>query len=119
MLPGRRTPWTAIVATTAVAMILSATGTVAALAETVVLLLLFVFVSTNVAVLVLRRDRTDTDHFRAPTILPVLAVGAGAVLAWSQLDRSNRREGLVRVGFGVVLAVTGVGLFYVAWLAAL
>ena len=44
------------VATTAVAVILCATGSVAALAETVVLLLLFVFVSTNVAVLVLRRD---------------------------------------------------------------
>lgn len=112
VLPGRRTPWTAIVATTAVAMILSATGTVAALAETVVLLLLFVFVSTNVAVLVLRRDRTDTDHFRAPTILPVLAVISCIVLMTQQSASTWLRAGILIV-VGLVLyllaRVTGSG----------
>ncbi len=73
VLPGRRTPIVAIVATTIVAMALTLTGSLADLASTVVLLLLFVFLSTNVAVLVLRRDHVDHSHFRAWTPLPVLA----------------------------------------------
>jgi amino acid transporter len=74
VLPGRRTPWVAIVVTTVIAIVLALTGELVDLAATVVLLLLFVFLSTNVAVLVLRRDTVDHDHFRAPTALPVLAV---------------------------------------------
>ncbi|MFE5876434.1 APC family permease [Rhodococcus sp. NPDC056506] len=74
VLPGRRTPWLAIVATTAVAMALCLTGSLSALAETVVLLLLVVFISTNIAVLVLRRDSVKHSHFRAPTIFPILAL---------------------------------------------
>lgn len=84
VLPRRRTPWAAIVATTVVAIALCATGSVAALAETVVLLLLFVFISTNVAVLVLRKDTVDRDHFTTPTVLPVLALGTCAVLLTQQ-----------------------------------
>ncbi|MCR5978877.1 amino acid permease [Gordonia jinghuaiqii] len=102
VLPGRQTPWTAIIATTAVAMVLSATGSVAALAETVVLLLLFVFISTNVAVLVLRRDRTDTDHFRAPTVLPVLAVGTCIVLMTQQTAATWLRAAIL-IGVGLAL----------------
>lgn len=74
VLPGRRTPWVAIAVTTAVAMVLAATGELVDLASTVVLLLLFVFLSTNVAVLVLRRDAVGHAHFRSPTAAPVLAV---------------------------------------------
>lgn len=83
VLPHRRTPWVAIVATTLIAMGLAATGTLTALAETVVLLLLVVFVSTNVAVLVLRRTPVAHDHFRAPTWMPVLAI-ASCVLLFAQ-----------------------------------
>ncbi|WP_082520877.1 APC family permease [Rhodococcus sp. Leaf278] len=95
VLPGRKTPWTAIVGTTLVAMILCSTGSVAALAETVVLLLLFVFVSTNVAVLVLRGDRADTDHFRTPTALPMLALITCAVLLTQQSGATWLRAGLL------------------------
>ncbi|MBY6410234.1 amino acid permease [Rhodococcus sp. BP-252] len=102
VLPGRRTPWAAIVATTAVAMILCATGSVAALAETVVLLLLVVFVSTNVAVLVLRRDDADGDHFRVPTVFPVLAVVTCIVLATQQSAETWLRA-LVLLAIGAVL----------------
>ncbi|MCZ4560510.1 APC family permease [Rhodococcus sp. IEGM 1401] len=105
VLPGRKTPWTAIVATTAVAMVLATTGSVAALAETVVLLLLFVFVSTNVAVLVLRRDRAETDHFRTPTALPVLALITCAVLLTQQSGATWLRAGL--------LLAVGVALYFV------
>ncbi|WP_052058876.1 APC family permease [Rhodococcoides fascians] len=106
VLPGRKTPWTAIVATTVVAMVLCTTGSVAALAETVVLLLLFVFVSTNVAVLVLRRDRADTDHFRTPTALPVLALITCAVLLTQQSAATWLRAGLL-LAVGVALYVVG------------
>ena len=74
VLPQRRAPWVAIVTTTVVAMLLAVTGTLAVLAETVVLLLV-VFISTDLAVLVLRRDPVAHPHFRTPTALPVLAIG--------------------------------------------
>lgn len=102
VLPGRRTPWAAIVATTVVAMMLCITGSVSALAETVVLLLLFVFVSTNVAVLVLRRDDTEQDHFRAPTILPILALVTCVVLATQQSGETWLRAAIL-IGVGVAL----------------
>ncbi|MBY6365533.1 APC family permease [Rhodococcoides corynebacterioides] len=102
VLPRRRTPWVAIVATTVIAMILCATGTVAALAETVVLLLLVVFVSTNLAVLVLRRDRVDHPHFRTPVILPVLALISCVVLATQQTADTWLRAGIL-LAVGAVL----------------
>ena len=105
VLPGRKTPWTAIVATTLVAIMLCSTGSVAALAETVVLLLLFVFISTNIAVLVLRRDRADTDHFRTPTALPVLALITCVVLLTQQSAATWLRAGL--------LLAVGVALYFV------
>lgn len=72
VLPHRRTPWVAILATTLVAMLLTLIGDLATLAETVVLLLLFVFISANVSVLVLRRDKVEHEHFRVWTFVPVL-----------------------------------------------
>ncbi|AFM16424.1 amino acid transporter [Mycolicibacterium chubuense NBB4] len=84
VLPHRRTPWVAIVATTAVAMLLTLTGELSTLAETVVLLLLFVFLSTNIAVLVLRRDHVPHDHFRVWTAVPVLGIGSCVVLLTQQ-----------------------------------
>jgi APA family basic amino acid/polyamine antiporter len=101
VLPGRRTPWVAIVVTTAVAMVLTATGDVAALANTVVLLLLLVFLSTNAAVLVLRRDRVEADHFRAPTVLPYLAIASCLLLLTRQTAETWLRA-------AVLLAVGGV-----------
>lgn len=106
VLPGRRTPVVAIVATTVVAMLLTLTGSLADLASTVVLLLLFVFLSTNVAVLVLRRDHVEHAHFRAWTPLPVLAVLTCLVL----LTQQEARHWLLA---GALLAV-GVLLYAVA-----
>ncbi|MGA9872224.1 MAG: APC family permease [Rhodococcus sp. (in: high G+C Gram-positive bacteria)] len=105
VLPGRKTPWAAIVATTVVAIALCATGTVGALAETVVLLLLFVFVSTNVAVLVLRRDKVEHDHFRTPTVLPVLALITCAILLTQHSAATWIRTGILLL---VGLALYGV-----------
>jgi amino acid transporter len=94
VLPERRTPWVAIVATTAVAMLLTLVGDLSTLAETVVLLLLFVFISTNLAVLVLRRDTVEHQHFRVWTAVPVLGVAScvlGGVLY--VLARAATRRG--------------------------
>jgi amino acid transporter len=84
VLPRRRTPWVAILSTTAVAILLTAIGKLSTLAETVVLLLLFVFISTNIAVLVLRRDTVAHTHFRVWTPVPVLGVASCVLLMCRQ-----------------------------------
>ncbi|MEV5356170.1 APC family permease [Streptomyces sp. NPDC052693] len=102
VLPGRRTPWAAIAVTTLLAMFLALTGSVATLASTLVLLLLVVFLMVNTAVLVLRRDPGEADHFRAPTVLPVLGI-ASCVLLATQIEAQVWLRGLVIVAAGMVL----------------
>jgi amino acid transporter len=80
--PGRRTPWVSIVFTTIIALlVLIAIGrndeALALLGSTTVVLLLIAFVMVNIAVLVLRQDEVGHEHFRTPTIFPIL----GAVVA--------------------------------------
>jgi APA family basic amino acid/polyamine antiporter len=106
VLPQRRTPWVAIAATTAVAMLLTLVGDLSTLAETVVLLLLFVFISTNVAVLVLRRDTVEHEHFRVWTAVPVLGVASCVLLLTQQSAK-------VWLFAAILLAVGGV-LYMVA-----
>jgi amino acid transporter len=103
----RQTPWVAIVVTTAITMVLIASGDLAELADTTVLLLLLVFTAVNVATLVLRRDPVPFDHFRAPTITPVL--GAAVSVA---LMTTKDAETFLRAG---ALLVVGVGLWAVNW----
>ena len=102
VLPQRRTPWVAIVATTAVSMALTLIGDLSTLAETVVLLLLFVFISTNVAVLVLRRDAVEHAHFRVWTFVPVLGV-ASCVLLLTQQSATVWLFAAVMLAVGAVL----------------
>lgn len=105
VLPNRKTPWVAIVVTTGVAMVLTMTGGLASLAETVVLLLLLVFLSTNLSVIVLRRDAVDHKHFRTPLVLPYLAI-ASCILLLAQ------QSGVVWLRAGILLAI-GVVLYLV------
>jgi amino acid transporter len=102
VLPNRRTPWAAILVTTAAAIGLTFVGDLATLAETVVLFLLFVFLSTNVAVLVLRRDPVDHPHFRVWRVMPVLAVISCLVLL-SQQDGDVWIRGLVILAVGGII----------------
>lgn len=106
VLPKRRTPWVAIIATTVVAMGLTLLGDLALLAETVVLLLLFVFISVNVAVLVLRRDSVEHEHFRVWTSVPIAGVASCILL----LTQQDPRVWL----FGAIALAVGVVLFFVA-----
>jgi APA family basic amino acid/polyamine antiporter len=102
VLPKRRTPGWAILATTLIAIALTFTSTLETLAETVVLLLLFVFLSTNVAVLVLKRDKVDADHFHVHWVFPVLAVVSCLLLLAQQGPATWLRAGLMLIlGLGL------------------
>jgi basic amino acid/polyamine antiporter, APA family len=102
ILPGRRTPFAGIVFTTAIAVVLVATGDLSALADTTVLLLLFVFTVVNVAVLVARGEAVDHDHFHAPPVFPVLgALISIALIVHTATDDPTtfaRAGGLVALG---------------------
>lgn len=104
VLPRRRTPWVAIVATTLLSLLLALTGTVATLAATLVLLLLVVFVAVNAAVLVLRRRPGHEDAFRVPAVVPVLGL-ASCVLLMTQVEGEVWARGSLFVGVGAVLAL--------------
>ncbi|WP_411073065.1 APC family permease [Streptomyces sp. cmx-4-25] len=108
VLPGRRTPWVAIVATAVPALLLALTSGVATLASTLVLLLLTVFLIVNVAVLVLRSDTGEPGHFRAPTVLPVLGAGSCVLLA-TQVEAGVWLRGSVVLALGVLLAALAAG----------
>ena len=104
VLPGRRTPWVAVLVTTGASALLALTGDLATLAGTVVLLLLVVFVAANSAVLVLRRDRVAHDHFRTPTVLPYLGL-ASCVLLATQLDGDVLLRGVLALAVGLLLGL--------------
>lgn len=109
---GRRTPWVGIVFTTVIAFGLIWFADLTALGGTTALLLLCVFTVVNVACLVLRRDRVEHEHFRAPTVIPVLGAVACAFLA-SPL--SGRAGADYRVA-GVLLLI-GVALWVITYAA--
>jgi APA family basic amino acid/polyamine antiporter len=95
VLPTRRSPWAAIVFTTALALglivvvrLMAENSVVAALSGTTALLLLAVFSVVNVAVLILRREPGRPGGFRAPTVIPVLGAVACLYLLgpWARLE---------------------------------
>jgi APA family basic amino acid/polyamine antiporter len=120
--PGRRTPWVSIIFTTLISFgliiyVVRASGseegatTVSLLGGTTSLLLLCVFTVVNIALLVLRRQPVDHDHFRTPTVLPVVGMLTCAFLAgpWArsddQLEQYTIAGGLLAVGI-VLWALT-------------
>ncbi len=107
----RRTPYIAIGFTTLLAFgLITFVGGVPALGGTTALLLLCVFTVVNVAVLVLRRDPVDHQHFRTPTILPILGAVCCAFLAgpWTGRDPIQYKTGGVLLAIGVVLWIVTV-----------
>jgi amino acid transporter len=114
----RRTPWTAILFTTALAFGLIIYVTlapesplVAVLGGTTSLLLLAVFSVVNVTVLVLRRDRVDHKHFRAGPALPI--IGAIACLWLVFPFSSGRPAEQYQIALG--LLVIGVVLWAITY----
>ncbi len=102
---GRKTPWAAIIFTTALGLVLIATGDLSTLAAVTVTLLLFVFVLVNITVLVLRREKVNHAHFRAPTALPVL----GVIVCLGLLTQ-RESEVWLRVGLLMLLGVALYGV---------
>jgi APA family basic amino acid/polyamine antiporter len=103
--PRNRTPWVAILCTTALVIALASWGGVRALGGTTALLLLGVFTLVNIAVLVLRNRPVEHDHYRAPLPLPVLGILSCAYLASPLSGRGAEQYGIsgVLLALGVVL----------------
>jgi amino acid transporter len=120
VLPGRRSPWTAILFTTLLALGLIAVVTlqsdnsvVSALSGTTATLLLAVFTVVNVACLVLRRDPAPEGAFKAPRLLPVV----GAVCCAYLLGPWARTEAdMIQYKIAGGLLVIGVVLWLLTWL---
>ena len=119
VLPGRRSPWTAILFTTLLALGLisvvtldSESSVVAALSGTTALLLLAVFTIVNVACLILRRDPTPDGAFRAPSALPVVGALCCAYLLgpWARLEAD-----MVQYRIAAGLLAVGVVLWALTW----
>ncbi|WP_040791395.1 APC family permease [Nocardia paucivorans] len=110
----RRTPHIAIVFTTVLALgLIAFAGEVPQLGGTTALLLLGVFTIVNIAVLVLRRDEVPHEHFRTPTLLPVIGALACAYLVTPFTDRDPRQYAvagvllLIGAALGVVNRIFG------------
>jgi amino acid transporter len=111
--PSRRTPWVAIVFTTAIAFGLifyvtafANSSAISLLGGTTSLLLLAVFAIVNVAVLVLRRDiQAGGKHFKTPTALPVIGCLASFYLVTPFSGRPGQQYllALILIGIGIAL----------------
>jgi amino acid transporter len=108
---GRRTPWVAIIYTTLLAFGLIYFADLEALGGTTSLLLLCVFTVVNIAVLVLRKDTVEHQHFRAPTVIPVI----GAILcAYLVTPLAGRDSADYQIAGW--LFVIGVALWALTWI---
>jgi APA family basic amino acid/polyamine antiporter len=86
----RRTPYVAIAFTSLLAFgLITFVGAVPAVGGTTALLLLGVFTIVNITVLMLRRDTVGHEHFKAPTILPLLGAASCAFLVGPWTGRAT------------------------------
>jgi len=113
--PGRRTPWVAILFATAVVFALIATigrnpDALDTLSTTTVVLLLLAFIMVNISVLVLRSDEVDHEHFRAPSVFPILGILVSAgLLIYTAIDDWTV-FGLAGLLLGIGLILYGVNV---------
>jgi len=114
--PTRRSPWVAIVVTTAIAFAVifyvtafASEDAIEMLGGTTSLLLLAIFALVNVAVLVLRRDKTaqSGSHYTTLTALPVVGCVASLYLVTPLAGRPVQQYVLaaILVGSGVLLSL--------------
>ncbi len=122
VLRTRRTPWMAVLFTTALSVVLitivganAESDAVAQLGSTTSFLLLVVFAVVHVAVLVLRRDPVDHQHFRAPTVVPYLGVALCVYLVLFPVFTDGRDPAVYRIA-GALIGL-GVLLWAVTWVS--
>lgn len=111
--PRRLTPWVAIGFTTLIAFglifyvsVFASSSAISILGGTTSLLLLAVFAVVNVAVLRLRRDvQAGGNHFKTPTVLPVIGCIASLylVLPFSGRPAQQYYVALMLVAIGILL----------------
>jgi amino acid transporter len=120
VLPGRRTPWTAIIFTTLLSLGLiiyvtvdEGTSIVEALSGTTALLLLCVFTIVNISCLVVRRRSDTTPRFRAPGWTPFVGAITSAFLVgpWARDP-----EDWIQYRIALVLLAIGIVLWAITWL---
>ena len=112
VLEGRRTPWVAILFTTALAFgLLIFVDQLSVLGGTTALLLLAVFTVVNICCLVLRKDPVEHKHFVAPTVLPILGALFCAYLVGPWTGRATVQYPIAGILIGV-----GVVLWFITWL---
>ncbi|HEY5784871.1 MAG TPA: APC family permease, partial [Microlunatus sp.] len=112
VLPGRRTPWVAILFTTVLAAgLLIFAGGVSQLGGTTALLLLAVFSVVNITCLVLRKDTKSHKHFVAPTVIPIIGALCCAFLVGPWTGRNPVQYSIA----GVLIAI-GIALWLITWL---
>jgi basic amino acid/polyamine antiporter, APA family len=112
---GRRTPWLSILFTTIIALLLLATigdndEALSTLGSTTVVLLLMAFIMVNISVLVLRRDAVGHEHFRTPTVFPVLGALIAAALLVYQAVSDITVFGLAAAFLALGVALYGVNV---------
>jgi APA family basic amino acid/polyamine antiporter len=113
--PGRRTPWVAILFATLVVFTLLATigrntDALDTLSTTTVVLLLLAFITVNISVLALRSDEVDHEHFRTPSVFPILGiVVSAALLIYTAIDDWTV-FGLAGLLLGIGLVLYGVNV---------
>ena len=113
--PGRRTPWVSIAFTSVIALLVLITigrndEALSTLGSTTVVLLLIAFVMVNISVLVLRRDEVGHEHFRTPTVFPILGAAIAAALLIYQAASDITVFGLAAVLLAVGVVLYGVNL---------
>ena len=112
VLEGRRTPWVAILFTTALAFgLLIFVDQLSVLGGTTALLLLAVFTVVNICCLVLRKDPVKHKHFVAPTVLPILGALFCAYLVGPWTGRATIQYPIAGILIGI-----GIVLWFVTWL---
>jgi len=112
VLPERRTPWVAVLFTTALAAgLIFFVSDLTNLGGTTALLLLAVFTVVNICCLVLRKDTQEHKHFRAPTALPIIGALACAYLVGPWTGRDPRQYTIAGILIGI-----GIVLWLVTWL---
>ncbi len=112
VLEGRRTPWVAILFTTALAFgLLIFVDQLSVLGGTTALLLLAVFTVVNICCLVLRKDPVKHKHFVAPTVLPILGAVFCAYLVGPWTGRATVQYPIAGILIGI-----GIVLWFVTWL---
>jgi APA family basic amino acid/polyamine antiporter len=113
--PGRLTPWVSILFTTLVVLTLLATigrnpDALDTLSTTTVVLLLLAFIMVNISVLALRGDEVEHEHFRTPSVFPILGIGVSASLLIYTAITDFSVFGLAALLLGIGLVLYGVNV---------